>query len=71
MYGLYASIWPEAFRDPIDERQLAHRRAIHEARIASQPSIPTAHHGVASLTDRVRLALQPAPAEADCVTCPA
>ena len=67
MYGLYASIWPEAFRDGIDERALDQRRAIHEARIASRP--PTARHGVTSLTDRVRLALQLSPAESDCATC--
>ncbi|HJW21691.1 MAG TPA: hypothetical protein VJ506_04600 [Candidatus Limnocylindrales bacterium] len=71
MYGLYASIWPEAFRDGIDERAMDHRRAIHEARIASQPSGPAARHGMTSLTDRVRLALQLSPAQTDCVTCPA
>ena len=71
MYGLFATIWPEAFRDRIDERALDHRQAIQEARIASQPAAPMARHGVTSLTDRVRLALQLSPAETDCVTCPA
>ena len=72
MFAMYASGWPSALEDPTGARELEHRIALYEARIATDwQSGGTQRPQSAGLVDRIRQAVGIAPAQPECLTCPA
>jgi hypothetical protein len=72
MFALYASSWSSTLEDQIDERDLQHRLALREARIATASSLRAEPQSPrAGLIERIRTSVGLAPAQPECLACAA
>ncbi len=69
MYGLAASVWPEALADRTPARDRQRQIAIYDARIAEERTAPASQRSEVSLVGRLRQSLGVAPAPTDCAAC--